>query len=91
LQVVSDVTGMPQDVAERTTGASFGDAFLAGRATGIIPSDDVLRSSWVRRARTVEPDAAASATYEPFYQAFRALYPATVDVVHDLADLSGGS
>jgi xylulokinase len=91
LQIVSDVTGMPQDIAERTIGASFGDAFLAGRATGIIPSDDVLRSTWVRRARTVEPDGAAAAAYEPYYQAFRALYPATQDIVHDLAQLGSGS
>jgi xylulokinase len=90
LQIVSDVTGMPQDVAERTTGASFGDAFLAGRATGVIPSDDALRS-WVRRARTVEPDTAASAAYEPLYRAFRELYPTTRQVIHDLADLGGGS
>ena len=85
LQIVSDVTGMPQDVPERTTGAAFGDAFLVGRATGVIGSDDVLHDSWVRRARTVTPDPAAAAAYEASYQAFRELYPATRDVVHTLA------
>lgn len=91
LQIVSDVAGIPQEVPERTTGASFGDAFLAGRATGVVPSDDVLHDAWVHRARTVVPDEAASAAYEPFYRAFRALYPATLDVVHSLAPLGGGS
>ena len=32
LQIVSDVTGLPQDVPQRTIGASYGDAFLAGIA-----------------------------------------------------------
>ena len=30
LQIVSDVSGLPQDVPERTIGASYGDAFMAG-------------------------------------------------------------
>jgi xylulokinase len=90
LQIVSDVAGIPQDIPERTTGASFGDAFLVGRATSVIPSDDVLRDTWVRHARTVQPDAAASAAYEPYYEAFRALYPASLHVVHALAGLETG-
>ena len=36
LQIVSDVSGLPQDVPERTIGASYGDAFMAGLATGIV-------------------------------------------------------
>lgn len=87
LQIVSDVAGISQEVPERTTGASFGDAFLAGRATGAIPSDDALHDAWVHRARTVDPDPAVAATYEPYYQAFRALYPASRDIVHELARL----
>ena len=37
LQIVSDASGLAQVVPERTIGASYGDAFLAGLATGIIP------------------------------------------------------
>ena len=37
LQIVCDASGLPQDVPERTTGASFGDAFLAGLATALVP------------------------------------------------------
>ena len=68
-------------------GFTFGDAFLAGRATGVIPSDEDLRQSWVRISSTIEPDPAASRAYEPYYRAFRDLYPATAPVVHDLARL----
>jgi xylulokinase len=87
LKIVSDVAFVEQSIPERTTGASFGDAFLAGRATGVIPSDEDLRQSWVRISSTIEPDPAASRAYEPYYRAFRDLYPATSPVVHDLARL----
>jgi xylulokinase len=88
LQIVSDVASIPQSIPERTTGASFGNAFLVGRSTGVIPSDAVLHDSWVRIAKTVEPDPTATEAYEPYYREFRRLYPSTKGTVHRLARLS---
>ena len=35
LQICSDVTGLPQDVPQRTIGAAYGDAYVAGMAAGL--------------------------------------------------------
>ena len=40
LQMVSDVSGIPQLLPEKTIGASYGDAFLAGLAVGAIENLD---------------------------------------------------
>lgn len=90
LQIMSDVTGMPQDVPARTTGAAYGDAFLAGLATGIVPSLKSLRSDWVRIARTIEPNPDVRSVYDARYDIFRSLYRSTRDDIHRLASQSPG-
>jgi len=91
LQIVSDVTRQPQIVNERSIGASYGDAFLAGMASGIIPSIDVLKQSWVRPESIIEPNEAASAIYDDYQPLFRALYEQTKSSIHRLADLADES
>ncbi len=85
VQIVSDVTGVPQLLPERTMGASYGDAFLAGVATGLVDGVAALRRDWVRITEEVAPDPAAGAAYEAGYHAFRALYAETRQTVHRLA------
>ncbi|HEV2529377.1 MAG TPA: FGGY-family carbohydrate kinase [Thermomicrobiales bacterium] len=85
LQVVSDVTGVPQDVPERTTGAAFGDAFLAGLATGLIPDLKALRGQWVTIAEELRPDPASREIYDTLYPIYRDLYENTRDQLHALA------
>lgn len=87
LQIVSDVSGLPQDVPERTIGASYGDAFLAGLATGIVPSVDALSRDWVRMARQLEPNPALRDVYDVYYERYRRLYEAAKDELHALARL----
>jgi len=87
LQIVSDVSGVPQQVPTQTIGASYGDAFLAGYATGLIPALDVLDNEWVRIARTVHPDETAHATYRDYYALYRRLYDDTLTDQHALARL----
>jgi xylulokinase len=88
LQIVSDVSNTLQQVPAQTIGASYGDAFLAGYATGVIPSLDILDSSWVHVERTIEPDAGTHALYQEYVSVYRRLYPDTRDVQHRLAELS---
>ncbi len=45
-QIVSDVSGREQIVPDQTVGASYGDAFLAGLASGVLSRGDL--ASWVR-------------------------------------------
>jgi xylulokinase len=81
IQIVSDVTGRPQDVPERTIGASYGDAMLAGIGTGVAPD----AFSWARVAETIQPDPAQAALYNELFSAFESLYPATREHMHLLA------
>ena len=87
LQIVCDASGLPQDVPERTIGASFGDAFLAGLATGIVPGVAALRRDWVRIADHLVPDPAAHAVYDRYYPVYRHLYEAAKEDLHALARL----
>ncbi len=42
LQIVSDATGIIQEIPEKTIGACYGDAFLAGLAVGVVSSLESL-------------------------------------------------
>ena len=59
LQIVSDATGLAQEVPQTTIGASYGAAFLAAVATadGISPRI----TDWNPVAETIRPDAAVAA------------------------------
>lgn len=91
LHIVSDVSGVSQQVPEQTIGAAYGDAFLAGYATGIIPSLDALDSDWVRIRRTVEPDAAANHEYAHNLRLFHELRAHTMTDQHEAAALQSVS
>lgn len=85
LQIVSDATGMPQHIAEHGLGAAYGDAFRAGLAVGAVQRADLGRR-WVRLVDTVVPDPGRAREYDEIYADFRALYAATADTVHRLAE-----
>ena len=80
-QIVSDVTGRPQEVPAQTIGAAFGDALFAGLAAGLVDP----RAEWNPIAATVEPDVATGALYDELYGIYRELYPATAAQAHALA------
>ena len=87
LQIMSDVTGRRQIVPETSIGASYGDAFLAGLAAGIIPDLEALHRDWVRVDRVIEPDSVRGALYDDYFAVYASLYPRTRDAMHRLADL----
>jgi xylulokinase len=82
-QIVSDVTGRPQDLPEQTIGASYGDALLAARAVGLVEHD----ADWSNISATVEPDEENRGVYDELYCIYRDLYPATREALHKLADM----
>ncbi len=81
-QIVSDVTGLEQVIPTTTIGASYGMAHLAAAVVG---EADI--TAWNPPARTTRPDPAHRARYDEFYDLYRRLYPATVQVVHALSDV----
>lgn len=80
-QVVSDITGMVQEVPANTVGASYGAAFLAAEASGAEPSIAV----WNPITHVVRPDEELTARYDRLYELYRGLYRSTADLVHELA------
>ncbi len=87
LQIVSDAGNVPQVIPERTIGAAYGDAFLAGLGSGIIPNLDALERDWVSIAEILEPRPEITAAYLPYIEISRALYEQTKDQMHTLAHL----
>ena len=77
--IVSNVAGVAQELPENTIGASYGDAQLAGLASGLITVDDA--QAWVRAKTRVAPQLEDSALYDANYLRFRRLYEATKDLL----------
>jgi len=86
LQMVSDVSGIPQLLPEKTIGASYGNAFLAGMAAGLVELD-ALKREWVRISRDVQPDMEKKKIYDRHYPVFKELYESSKDAVHKLAEM----
>ncbi|WP_433520868.1 FGGY-family carbohydrate kinase [Nocardia pseudovaccinii] len=78
-RIVSDVTGLPQQLPADTVGACLGDALLAAEAVGVDTA------GWNPIIGMVEPDADSGATYGSYYGRYRELYEATADIAHFLA------
>jgi xylulokinase len=83
LQIVSDVAGLSQILPTQTIGASYGDAFLAGLAAGVLQRDDIHR--WVRPGSVVNPNSAHNATYEAYYSDYLSLYQRNREIMHRLS------
>jgi xylulokinase len=79
LQIMSDVTGIPQEVPAVTVGAAYGDALLAAQSAGLAS----LETVWARTVREVRPRH--EPLYDELYAAYRALHEATVGLQHQLA------
>jgi xylulokinase len=83
LQVISDMTGTPQQIPEQTLGAAYGDALLAAIGAGIVSPD----TDWTQIVHMVEPDDELRGEYDDVYRRYPELYAATSEIVHDLQGL----
>lgn len=85
LQIVSDVTGLIQEVPETTIGASYGAAFLAGTALAHAASDAPPSiTDWNPVATVIRPDLTHRDAYDALFDRYRRLYAQTRDIVHEL-------
>ena len=80
-QIVSDVTGLEQDVREGPSRAGVGAALLAAVAVGAA----TLETAWPQPAVRVEPELARRAVYDELYGSFRELAVAVRPHAHALA------
>ena len=85
LQIVSDVTGLVQEIPERLMGASYGDAFLAATAVGMVDGDTRGGHPWVLAVDRIEPDERNRDVYARRYELYRELFRSTRPIVHELA------
>jgi xylulokinase len=81
-QIVSDATGLPQDIPSIAVGASYGDARMAADVAGIDTA------GWNPVARRTTPDAAVRDVYDALYAEYLSLYPTLSDTMHLLATLN---
>lgn len=86
-QIVSDVTGRPQEVPAVTIGASYGDALLAARAVGLAAPD----ADWSRPATVVEPSPSAAAVHDELFETYLDLYRVTRPLAGRLAAVQRAS
>ena len=82
-QIVSDITGIPQEIPRETIGACYGDALLAAEGAGLAAGG----TTWAIPQRTLVPRPEHAALYEELYGLYRDLYIATAPLSHSLAAL----
>jgi xylulokinase len=80
-QIVSDVTGLPQDVREGPSQAGVGAALLAAVSVRAA----TLQTTWPQATVRVEPDSGLRDEYDQLYGWFRELADATTPHAHALA------
>jgi xylulokinase len=85
-QIVSDITGVPQEIPRETIGACYGDALLAAEGAGLVPSG----TTWAVPQRILAPRPEHAALYDELYGLYRDLYVATAPLSHELAALQSG-
>ncbi|SDS36595.1 FGGY-family carbohydrate kinase [Microterricola viridarii] len=81
-QIVSDVTGLVQQLPADTIGASLGSARLAA---GLLEGAET--AGWNGSGVELHPNPANRAVYDELYRHYLELYPATRDTAHALAAL----
>jgi xylulokinase len=89
LQIVSDITGVTQTLPKVTVGAAYGDAFLAGRAAGLLQPNDL--ESWVCVESEIAPQPENRAVYDAMYREYLGLYLNTKDMAHRLRAIASGN
>lgn len=87
LGAISDISGRAQVLRQVSTGASFGDAFLAAMATGHAKLADIER--WNKTAGQQEPQGALKTLYDARYKVYRSLYAQTKDLMATLSAAGG--
>lgn len=81
-QIVSDVTGMPQEMPSITIGAAFGNARAAAEACSVDTAD------WNPPSGICEPRPETAGLYEELFGVYRRTYESLSNDMHLLADLS---
>lgn len=83
-QATSDISGRKQVVRRITSGAAYGDAFLAALGVGDVKPGDI--ATWNPIVSEFVPDPANADAYGKQYAIFRDIYPRTRDLMQRLGE-----
>ncbi|MDR1745593.1 MAG: carbohydrate kinase [Planctomycetota bacterium] len=72
-RIITDVFDIPTVLVERRNGAPYGDAVLAGVATGAFPDYGVAKC-WTRYVDEMLPDAGRHELYMEYFTLYKKLY-----------------
>jgi xylulokinase len=86
-QIMSDVTGLSQEVPDVTIGAAYGDALLGATATGSIGHG----ATWNPLRSVVRPNPDNLALHEAAYRQYRELGRLVEPVSHKLSGMQRGT
>jgi ribulokinase len=89
-RIITDVFDTPTVLVKNRTGAPYGDAILAGVATGVLAGFSVARE-WVELIEPSEPDPAAHERYQEYFGLYRQLYQHVKEDFRTLASLRGSA
>jgi len=85
-QIITDVFNVPTVLVKRRTGAPFGDAILAGVATGLFEDFSVARE-WVEYIEAMEPSQEHHDRYMAYFALYKQLYEHVREDFRALAQL----
>jgi xylulokinase len=87
-RIIADVFGVPIVLAKNRTGAPFGDAILAGVATGAFKDFSIARR-WFVGVEPMEPVSANHARYLELFSLYKRVYEHLKPDFKDLARARG--
>jgi len=85
-RIITDTFDVPTVLVKRRTGAPFGDAILAGIASGIFKSWSVAKE-FAEYIDPMEPNAKNHRLYMEYFQLYKNIYNHVKQDFRDLADL----
>jgi len=85
-QIITDVFDVPIVLVKRRTGAPFGDAILAGVASGVF-KDFSMAKKWFEGIEPMQPSAENHDQYMKIFRVYKKLYEHLKQDFRDLADL----
>jgi sugar (pentulose or hexulose) kinase len=89
-QIIADVFNVPIVLVKRRTGAPFGDAILAGVATGVFEDFSVARE-WAEYIEPMEPSQERHERYMEYFALYKQLYEHVKEDFRELARLRARS
>jgi xylulokinase len=85
-QIISDVFNSPLVLVKRRTGAPFGDAILAGVATGVFENYSVAKE-WAEYVEPTEPSQENHERYMEYFALYKQIYEHVKGDFRELAKL----